>query len=122
MAFVIDAWKRSFEGAPAVRGCDREHYRREMTLAIRRLCDRAQIRIATAPDDDDHLLGFAAFTTTDDGAELHYVYVKQDFRKMGIARKLLADLKVNAVTFLSTTARLPKGWAYKPRFTIDGRS
>ncbi len=122
MAFVIDAWKKSYEGAPAVRGADREHYRVEMTRAIRRLCDRAEIRIATAPDDDDHLLGFAAFVTTDDGAELHYVYVKQDFRKMGIARALLADLKVTAYTFLSNTARPPKGWAYRPRFTIDGRS
>jgi GNAT superfamily N-acetyltransferase len=117
-AFIVDAWKKSFEGAPAVRGADREHYRIEMTRAIRRLCDRGHIRIATAPDDEDHLLGFAAFTRADDGAELHYVYVKQDFRGLGIARKLVADLNVTSYTFASNSARPRKGWRYTPRFTI----
>ena len=118
IAFILDAWKKSYEGAPAVRGAHREHYRTEMTRAIRRLCERGEVRIATAPDDDDHLLGFAAFTQADDGAELHYVYVKQDFRKLGIARALLAGVDVTAYTFVSNTARPPKGWAYKPRMTI----
>jgi len=118
VAFILDAWKKSYEGAPAVRGADREHYRIEMTRAIRRLCDRGEVRVATAPDDPDHLLGFAAFTIADDGAELHYVYVKREFRGMGIARALLSELNVTRYTFVSPTARPPKGWRFTPRFTI----
>jgi GNAT superfamily N-acetyltransferase len=121
MAFVVMSWKNSFEGAAAVHGCDREHYRIEMTRAIRRLCDYAEVRIATSPDDDDHLLGFAAFTKTGDGAELHYVYVKADFRKMGIAKALLSGVNVKSYTFRSKSARPTRGWAYTPRFCIDGR-
>ena len=118
MTFVVGAWRASFETAAAVKGADRDHYRIEMTRTIRRLCDRAQVRVATAPDDDDHLLGFAALSKLDDGSELHYVYVKQDFRKMGIARLLLGDVDVKAYTFRSSNARPRNGWAYTPRFTI----
>ena len=95
MAFVVDAWKRSYEGAPAVKGADREHYRIEMTRAIRRLCDRAEVRVACDPADEDTLVGFAAFTRSASGAaELHYIYVKKDFRGHGIARDLLEGVRV----------------------------
>lgn len=113
-SFVLDAWRRSFEDAPAVRGADREHYRIELTRAIRRLLDKAECRVACDPEDEDTIVGFAAFT----GDELHYVYVKKDFRGMGVARQLLDGLSVAAYTFRSNNARPPQGWRYTPRFTI----
>lgn len=113
-AFIIDAWRRSYEGAPAVRNADREHYRIEMTRAIRRLCDRAEVRVACDPSDEDTIVGFVAFT----GDELHYAYTKQDFRGMGVSKQLLQGVPITAYTFVSNNARPPKGWAYKPRFTI----
>lgn len=115
MAFVVDAWRRSFEGSPAVRGADREHYRIEMTRTIRRLLDTAECRVACNPDDPDQLVGFAAFN----GPELHYAYTKQDFRGMGVARDLLEGAHIKAYTFRSNNARPPEGWRYTPRFTID---
>ena len=119
MVFVIDAWKRSYEGAAAVKGADREHYRIEMTRAINRLCDRAEVRVASDPLDEDTLVGFAAFTRSASGAaELHYVYVKRDFRQMGIARDLLEGVPVTAYTFRTPIWRARSGWAYTPRFTL----
>lgn len=115
MAFVIDAWRRSFEGSPAVRGADREHYRIEMTRTIRRLLDKAECRVACDPSDEDTIAGFVAFTD----AELHYAYTKQDFRGMGIAKQLLEGAHIDRYTFQSNNARPPKGWRYTPRFTID---
>ena len=114
MAFVVDAWKRSFEDAPSVKGCEPEHYKAEMTRAIRRLCAHGTVRIACDPTDEDAIVGFAAFT----GPELHYVYVKQPFRKMGIARMLLDGVAITRYTFRSRQARPPSGWRYTPRFTI----
>ncbi len=120
MAFIVDAWKRSYESSPAVRGCDREHYRVEMTRAIRRLCDKATIRVACAENDPDTLVGFAVFSAVPGVAwsELHYVYVKRDFRRMGIARQLLSGVDVSAYTFSTPSVRAPKSWAFTPRFTI----
>jgi GNAT superfamily N-acetyltransferase len=117
MAFVIDAWRRSYEDAPAVRGAEREWYRIEMTRAIRRLCDKAEVRVACDPEDEDTMVGFVAFT----GDELHYAYTKKDFRGMGVSRQLLEGVPITAYTFRSNNARPPQGWRYTPRFTIDGR-
>lgn len=114
MAFVLDAWRRSYEDAPAVRGADREHYRIEMTRAIRRICDHAEVRVACDPSDEDTLVGFVAFT----GGELHYAYVKKDFRGMGVAKQLLSEVPVVAYTFRSNNARPPQGWRFTPRFTL----
>jgi GNAT superfamily N-acetyltransferase len=115
LAFVIDAWRRSYENSPAVRGADREHYRVEMTRTIRRLLDTAECRVACDPSDPDTIVGFAAFH----GPELHYAYTKQDFRGMGVQKQLLEGQHIDAYTFLSNNARPPKGWRFKPRFTID---
>lgn len=119
MAFIIDAWKKSYEQAEAVRHSDREHYRVEMPRAIRRLVAQGEARIAYDPKDEDSLIGFAVFRRHDDAAaELHYVYVKKDFRGQGIARALLEGVPVTTFTFLAPTARLRKGWRHTPRFTI----
>lgn len=113
-AFVVDAWKRSYEDAPAVRGCDREHYKEEMTRTIRRLVNAGTVLLACDPTDEDNLVGFAAFN----GAELHYVYIKQAFRAKGVARMLLEGVLINRYTFRSKHARPRAGWRYMPRFTI----
>jgi len=113
-AFVMDAWRRSFEDAPAVRGADRVHFRSEMERTIGRLFRTATVRVACDPADEDTIVGFAVFT----GPELHYVYVKQAFRKMGIARQLLEGLGIKAYTFRSNHARPVQGWQFTPRFTI----
>jgi ribosomal protein S18 acetylase RimI-like enzyme len=118
MPFVHDSWRRSFEGAPAVRLADREHLRVEMRRVINRLCDHATVLVACDTTDEDTLVGFAAFTERDGRSELHYVYVKKDFRGMGIARSLLANARVATFTFLTPSARPRKGWVFTPRFTI----
>lgn len=126
-AFVVDAWKRSYEGAAAVKHCDPGHYRTELGRAIQRvirgslsnMCGTPVVRVAYDPKDDDHLVGFACFSQSQaDSAELHYIYVKRDFRGQGIARALLEGVPIKAYTFLSPTARPRKGWRFTPRFTI----
>jgi len=119
-AFIIDAWKRSFEGAAAVRLCDRDHYRVEMQHVIKKLLGKPDVftLVAYDPEDEDHLVGFACWTRDDMGAELHYVYVKKDFRGRGIARALIGNAPITRYTFLSPTARPRKGWRFTPRFTI----
>jgi len=120
MPFIVDSWKRSYEGAPAVRGADRDHYRIEMSRTIRRICDRATVRVACDPEDESTLVGFAAYLqNTDSSATLCYCYVKKDFRGMGIARDLLKGVPITAYAFLSNNARPREGWRYCPRFTID---
>ncbi len=121
-AFIADSWRRSFEGAPSVHGADREHYKHEMTRLIRSLLQAkgTTTYVACDQEDDDVLLGFACFSER----ELHYVYVRADFRQMGIAKSLLGmSAEIAQYTFrtLMGERRLharERGWKYTPRFTL----
>lgn len=138
-AFIAHSWSTSFEGAPAVRGADREHYRHEMRRTINRLLDRATVRVACDPSDEDTIVGWVAFT----GREFHYGYVKDAFRTELTIADLLEGIELDAYTFKcrpvehglvgvggcefktdSESGRItwipPKGWRYTPRFTISG--
>ena len=113
-------WRGTFRTAGVgVEGADAEHYHREIQRIFDRILPRATVKIACDPKDPDNLVGFAVFT----GTELHYVYVKQDFRKLGAVRDLLAGLDIRSYTFktLPGERRLrpaTRGWAFTPRFTI----
>jgi GNAT superfamily N-acetyltransferase len=119
-AFVLDAWKSCLLNTPAYRSADPEHFRNEAERAIGRLVKRGRCRIAYNPADDDHLIGFAAFGDYPGQLwkELHFVYVKRDFRGKGIARALLQGLDIGAYTFVTPTVRPPSKWAFTPRFCI----
>lgn len=134
-AFVEGAWLRTFEGAPAVRGADREHYKTEMLRAIRRLLDRATVRVACDPLEEDSIVGWAAYT----GREFHYGLVKDTFRSHCDLAYILAGVDLDAYTFRGRHIEHalvgvsgceytpdgehfkwtpPKGWRFTPRFTI----
>jgi len=119
--FVLDTWRRSFEGAPAVMNADKEHFIGEMNTLITRMLNRAGtiVRIACDADDEDTIIGFAALT----GSELHYTYVRRDFRGHGIVPAMLAAHPVRSYTFRTQAGerRLKpreRGWVYTPRFTL----
>lgn len=124
--FVLDTWRRSFEGAPAVRGCDVEHYRAEMKATVTKLLRSpgVSVRVAHPEGDDDAIVGYAVHN----GDELHYVYVRggdkdASMRSLGIARQLVEPLNITAYTFRTEAGerRLkPKdrGWRFTPRFCL----
>jgi len=49
------------------------------------------LRVACLPDDSDAILGWSVISG-DEPHTLHYVYVRKDARKQGIARLLLAGV------------------------------
>ena len=119
-AFVLDTWRRSFEHAPAVAGADPSSYELEMKFVIARLFKTSEVLIACDVEDDDTLLGFASIS----GPTLNYVYVRKDFRNMGVARTLLAGRKLTGYSFRTLAGerrlKLRERMIFAPRFTIGG--
>lgn len=113
MAFVVDTWRRSFEGSPAVAGASKEHYFDEMRRVVGRYAASAELRIACDPNDANHLVGYACFT----GPELHWAYIKRDFRGLGIMHELLEGAEIDSYTF-RPSRRPPSAWRFTPRFTL----
>jgi hypothetical protein len=67
--------------------------------------------VCTAPDDDNQIIGWIIFK----GDCAHYCYVKQVFRKMGVAKALRAKALVKFYSHHTRFARyLNQGLIYDP--------
>lgn len=121
-AFVSMNWRASFEPESQVaRMCGAKAYKRFMTRYVEALRTEtgAYTLIVTPDNDDDHFLGFAVAKEP----ELHYVYVKPEFRKTGLARALLEGRGIAEYTFTTLLGRErlrpdERGWRSRPRNTL----
>jgi GNAT superfamily N-acetyltransferase len=88
---VVDTWVK--------RGHMRGERLREATSRVRALLARPDsvLRVASLPDDDDAILGWAVISA-DEPHELHYVYVRKEARNQGIARRLLVGVNWSGKT------------------------
>jgi len=71
------------------------------------------VRIACSDEDIDFIVGFAAFTIE----KLHWVYIRDGYRKGGIARLLLNGTKITKFSgFTKTGASIAKakGFVFEP--------
>lgn len=112
-AFIVDTWRRSYEQAPQVRGADEAYMRRAIQRAV---ADAEKLLVACDSEDDDTLIGWLAASPP----TLHYVYVRADFRRAGIARSLLDSFVLTAYSCktLPGERRLrlaERGLAFTPR-------
>lgn len=91
-----------------------------MDRKINQLVTDSSVLIATPQDDIDLIVGYLIF----DDESLHYVYVKKDFRQMGIALSLIKSVEIEnrfqlVYTHLSKysqyiTNKLPPDAYYNP--------
>lgn len=115
--FVIKSWMvnagMSARGRDAGKAFDTEHRDR-----ILEALQRCSMRVACATDDDDAILGFACVDTTLPAPVVHYVYVRNEARRNGIARAMLSDVEgAPLVEFSHKPAmawRGPAAWKYNP--------
>lgn len=97
--FVFRSWISSFERSPWA-GVIPSHVFYDLTkIAINQLIARGtQIILAVNPDDDQQILGFVAFEKD----LLHYCFVKDVFRRSGIATQLMAFANLDRSHLLHT--------------------
>jgi GNAT superfamily N-acetyltransferase len=105
MPFVLHAWMMSARAAPYNVGQDDAAYFDEASgykgLVLRILRHPSTlVLVACGAEDSDHIYGFAC--GYDDASAqgvpvpvLHYIYVKELFRRNGIARTLLYELVIS---------------------------
>lgn len=102
-AFVFDSWARSFRRSPWA-GCVPNHlYPAVSREGSKCIVDRptARVVVAVAPGDTRRVMGY--YVAEPEKGVLHWLYVKEAFRRMGIGRALLEH----------ATAQFPAGdWTY----------
>ncbi len=94
--FIMDGWLRSYENAKAVSGIPRETYFHWHQVTIQGLWfdPTAAWIVACDPDRPGQCFGFIvgqrAETLAGSVPVLHYCYVKPQYRRLGLASRLLA--------------------------------
>lgn len=96
LPLIIDSWSRSYKKSPyagCVRNCD---WNTVSKGTIGELLDRSRIIVAVTPIADREseypkVRRVMAYSVSEPGKScLHWLYVKDDYRGMGVGRALLA--------------------------------
>lgn len=117
LAFVVESWLLSFRDKARARTCG-DLYMREYKAKIRELLKRADLLVACDVDDPWFIVGFAVTSVGhDETHRVHYVFVRKECRREGIARSLLGDLLDTGgvhYSHVSHQVNAPAAWVYNP--------
>ena len=99
--FVIASWLSSWRDANAAGLIQHEDWFDVMWPQLQKALKRPDVRtlVAYETDEADHvadLYGFIAADTAAPTPLLYYVYTKQAYRRMGVARRLFAAVGLDA--------------------------
>lgn len=117
-AFIYSTWLRGlYYGNSYYRKIDKDHYMAHQSQIIAHSLEMEDVRVAVLKDDPDVILGYAVIGTLPprNGKILRWVFVKQTFRRFGIAKKLIDGENIIAVSSLTKTGdALRKDLLYLP--------
>jgi len=88
VGFIVTSWLSS--NRSSIQWLDRGTYFQEYRVAIFRTLKHAQVLVACKPDLQDLIYGWAC--AEPDRGLLHYVFVKEENRRLGIARRLVCEV------------------------------
>lgn len=94
VSFIFSSWLKSFRGGSGLftKYVDNTIYFSEQHKVIERLLKRCTVKIATDPADPATIYGYVVYERMDGILIVHYAYVKQTFRAMGVLRQLLKSI------------------------------
>jgi GNAT superfamily N-acetyltransferase len=117
--FLTNSWLESFRDGYFPSSVPNRVYYNQHHRILEKLMPRAQILIACNAKDPEQIFGWVCAEQMDQHLVIHYIYVKDTFRRFGIAKRLvkllMRDLPVNQqrvlITHLTHKAKqLIKGW------------
>lgn len=112
LGFIMKSWLKS-QGRARSR-LERNHgYWGAQKEVVSRLLEHARVIVACRSEPcpelchahpSDHIVGYGVGELVDREAVIHWIYVREDDRSKGIARQLLARLRVGAGVDMTITA------------------
>ena len=94
---VLDSWLQSFRASPYAGCIPNNRYFEIYGQAISELLERgSSILVAVNPADSTQILGWLCVEQTSKAEQIvHFVYVKDVFRKLGICKSLFQEAGIN---------------------------
>lgn len=113
-SFIYSSWRRGlFYGNKHPAGIDEAEFMRNTQEKLERIMkdSRTDIRVACLIEDPSVIVGYAVTAPS----TLHWVYVKKDWRQIGLAKALVPPGTQTATHLSKLGERLkPSHWSYNP--------
>jgi len=90
LSFVYSSWLKSYRTSDASRRMVNDVYYGGHKRVIARLLSTSLAIVAVNPEDPDQIYGYIVYAEAAGVPVVHYVYVKQPYRRHGIASQLFA--------------------------------
>lgn len=88
-SFIFNAWLKSFRNSLEGMLQTNDIYYNNHKLLVAELIKRGNVYILHSKDDASHILGFACIENDN---ILHYIYIKYNYRKLGLANYLIKSI------------------------------
>jgi hypothetical protein len=89
LAFILSSWLKSFRDEESTRACPNEIFFIHHKRLVQKILSKAKVVVIVNPTDANHIYGFLCFEDTAQGRVIHFMYVKNAFRKLGLAKTAL---------------------------------
>lgn len=91
--FITNSWLKSYRDSREVQGIPNNQYFYHQHKLIEALVPRSIVIVAAMKSDPHIIMGWLCAEVADTALLLHYVYVKNDYRRMGIGSGMLRFVK-----------------------------
>jgi GNAT superfamily N-acetyltransferase len=96
--FIMNSWLKSWRNGPP-RQLPNEQYYREQTFVVQQILANSRVVVACNPEDETQIFGYIVAQDSPAARFVHYLYVKQPYRRLGIARALVKETGLRAPLF-----------------------
>lgn len=90
VSFIFNSWLKSYRNSLFAKNIPNEIYFTNHHNLVENLLQNNKVIIACSKEDPSQIYGYICAGHTDGILTLHYIYIKQTFRNMGIAKQLLS--------------------------------
>lgn len=109
--FIYNAWLKSYKDSPCGKTLVSDIFFTNHKLIVKGLISDPNVNLLLAvnPENSSQIYGFACVESTPTVSTVHYVYVKYNFRKFGIAGGLVRAIEpqIEKIRFFT---HLPREW------------
>jgi GNAT superfamily N-acetyltransferase len=120
-AFIFATWLNSYRKSGFARNIRSSVYFPNHHKLVTALVGKSMVVVATNPEDDAHIYGWACAEVGMEMPIVHYVFVKELYRGFGIGKKLLESMKITGrFAYTHEAAKRVDGAIYCPYFIMGG--
>ena len=128
LGFIFNSWLKSYKNSAYSKFITNPVYYDMHHKVVEAILKRGKVLVAVSTADPTRIFGYICVETTSGTQVVHYAYVKETFRKMGVLTMLLEEVKLPEAFFhthstvlgSNVCARLKQKAVYNPYLAFIG--